>query len=66
MNPSGIEKLVCEDISRRQQVGIAKYGQTVADSPLGKREWLVHMYEELLDAAVYARRLIDEYDKHAE
>ncbi|UOF77722.1 hypothetical protein [Caudoviricetes sp.] len=39
-----------------------KYGLTVADNPLTLRAWLQHQYEELLDAAVYCRRAIEELD----
>ena len=62
IEPTGIEALVCEEIARRQQLGIAKYGTTVADNPLPLRDWLQHQYEELLDAAVYVRRAIAELD----
>ena len=31
IEPTGIESMVCEEIARRQQMGIAKYGTTVAD-----------------------------------
>lgn len=63
--PTGIEALVCEEITLRQQKGINKYGTTVADNNLSLREWLNHQYEELLDAAVYARRAIAEIDKQS-
>jgi len=66
MKPTGIESIVCEDIAKRQQLGINKYGTTVASNPLSLREWLQHQYEELLDAAVYARRAIAEIDKQGE
>jgi hypothetical protein len=59
---TGTEKRVCEDIERRQQAGMIKYGLTVADNPLTLRAWLQHQYEELLDAAVYCRRAIEELD----
>lgn len=62
IEPTGIEALVCEEIARRQRVGIAKYGTTVADNPLPLREWLQHAYEETLDKAVYLRRAIAEID----
>jgi hypothetical protein len=65
MNPTGIEAIVCEDIASRQQLGINKYGTTVADNQLSLREWLQHQYEELLDAAVYTRRAIAEIDANA-
>ena len=65
MKPTGIEALVCEEITLRQQKGINKYGTTVADNNLSLREWLQHQYEELLDAAVYCRRAIAEIDKQS-
>ena len=58
------ETLVCEDIKKRQQVGISKYGTTVSASSLELRWWLQHQYEELLDAAVYTKRAIQELDKN--
>jgi hypothetical protein len=39
-----------------------KYGLTVADNPLTLRAWLQHQYEELLDAAIYCRRALEELD----
>ena len=62
MKPTGIEQLVCDEIARRQQLGIQKYGTTVAENPLQLREWLTHLFEEQLDAAVYTRRAIAEID----
>lgn len=58
--PTGTEARVCADIARRQQLGIAKYGQTVADNPLSLIQWLQHAYEECLDQAVYLKRAIEE------
>ena len=60
LNVTGIEAVVCADIADRQRKGIAKYGTTVEQSPLELRAWLTHMYEELTDAAIYARRAIEE------
>lgn len=60
---SGVESAVCEDIAKRQQLGIQKYGVTVADNPLPLREWLQHAYEECLDQAVYLKRTISELDR---
>lgn len=59
---TGIESAVCADIAKRQQVGIAKYGKTVAENPLSLREWLQHAYEECLDQAVYLKRAISEIE----
>ena len=63
---TGTEALVCADIARRQAHGLAKYGTSVAANPLELRAWLVHLYEELLDAAVYTRRAIAELDAAAQ
>ena len=59
---SGIEAEVCNDVARRQRIGMNKYGVTVADNPLDLRQWLQHAYEECLDQAVYLRRAISELD----
>lgn len=63
INPTGTEKQVCEDIAKRQQFGLSKYGVSVADNPLRLRAWLQHAYEETLDKAVYLRRAIEQIDK---
>lgn len=60
---TGTEAAVCADIFKRQQLGIAKYGVTVADNPLHLRAWLQHAYEETLDQAVYLKRAIEELDQ---
>jgi hypothetical protein len=62
MNPTGIEALVCEEISRRQQFGINKYKTTVADNPLSLRDWLQHAFEEALDMSIYLKRAIVELE----
>lgn len=63
MTATGIEAKVCEDIARRQQFGLHKYGTTVAENPLELRQWLQHAYEEALDQAIYLRRAMAELDK---
>ena len=62
MKPSGIEAMVCEDITKRQALGIQKYGTTVAENQLTLREWLQHAYEETLDQAIYLKRAMQELD----
>ena len=57
---SGTEAKVCEDIAKRQQLGIAKYGKTVEGNNLPLRAWMQHAYEEALDLAIYLRRAMDE------
>jgi hypothetical protein len=56
------EALVCVDIRYRQQLGIKKYGVTVAGNPLTKQQWLQHAYEEALDLAIYLKRLMQEME----
>lgn len=58
--PTGTEALVCEDIAARQVVGIKTHGMTVAENPLTKAQWRQNFYEELLDAAIYLKREMQE------
>lgn len=60
--PEGTEARICTEIAARQQMGIAKYGTTVAENPLSLREWLVHAKQEALDQAIYLQRAIEEID----
>jgi hypothetical protein len=62
MEPTGTEARVCEDIARRQQLGISKYGTTVSENPLPLKQWLQHAYEETLDKAIYLKRSIEELE----
>lgn len=57
---SKIEDRVCEKIQQRAEVGKSKYGVTMERSDLNLVEWLTHLQEELMDAAVYVERLIKE------
>jgi hypothetical protein len=63
MTATGTEARVIEMIASRQRLGIAKYGQMVENNPLPLRQWLQHQLEELLDAAVYCQRAIEQMDK---
>jgi hypothetical protein len=56
------EALVCVDIRYRQQMGLQKYGTTVAKNKLTLRQWLQHSYEETLDNAIYLKRAMQEID----
>lgn len=50
-----IIEAVRQDLLQRSQVGIAKYGTTLAREDLGLRDWLQHAYEETLDKAAYLK-----------
>ena len=63
---TGTEAAVCADIARRQRRGIAKYGKTVIGNLLSFHQWLTHFYEELLDAAVYAKRIIHDHENQTQ
>lgn len=60
--PEGTEARICAEIAARQQMGINKYGTTVAENRLSLREWLTHAKEEALDQAIYLQRAIEEID----
>lgn len=62
-NMSRIEDEVCKKIQQRAEVGKAKYRVTMERSDLNLVEWLTHLQEELMDAAVYVQRLIEEAQK---
>ena len=57
---TGIEAKVCQDIARRQKVGLAKYGVSLEQNPLGLLAWLQHSYEEKIDDLLYVRRAMEE------
>jgi hypothetical protein len=57
---TGIEAKVCQDIARRQMLGLAKYGVSLEQNPLGLLAWLQHSYEEKLDDLLYTRRAMEE------
>ena len=55
---SKIEDEVCNKIKARSEVGKEKYGVTMEEEILSMRQWLVHLQEELMDAAVYVEKLL--------
>lgn len=59
---TGIEADVCEDIQKRRERGLKKYGVSVANNPLPLKAWLQHAYEETLDQAIYLKRAIQEME----
>ena len=58
---SKIEDEVCKEIQARAKRGLNKYGVSMERDDLNITEWLQHLLEELLDAAVYVKRLQQEY-----
>ncbi len=56
---SKIEEQVCEKILQRSEVGKKKYGVSMEEEVLSIRQWLIHLQEELMDAAVYVEKLLE-------
>lgn len=57
---SKFEEKVIDKIRSRAEVGKKKYGTTMEREDLSLIEWLTHLQEELMDAAVYVERLIED------
>src|SRR3954468_7774177 len=53
-----IVEAVRADLLERSRRGIATYGTTLARTDLTQEDWRRHLYEELLDACCYLRRLM--------
>lgn len=58
-----IADLVCEDIQKRKELGLRKYGTPL--QAFNGRNALKDLYEELLDATKYCKQLLVEMEKHA-
>jgi hypothetical protein len=54
---SEIEEAVIATIRARRERGRAKYGVTMERGDLSLVDWLTHLQEELLDAAIYVEKL---------
>ena len=48
----------------RSQRGIEKYGTMLTRTDLDFIDWVTHLQEEMLDAALYCERLKHEYKKN--
>ncbi len=59
---SSIEEKVIAEIRQRAKKGEAKYGTTMDRDDLSFVEWVQHLKEELMDAVVYAQKIIDACD----
>jgi len=57
---SRFEEQVCAKILERAKVGKRKYGVTMEREDLNLHDWLTHLQEELMDAAVYVERLMED------
>ena len=51
---------ISADLKKREEKGIKTYGTTLDNADLNKEQLLNHLYEELLDAAFYIKKLIND------
>lgn len=51
---------VCEDLQKRSEFGLKKYGVSLERKDLALVDWLEHAYLEALDHANYLKRAIME------
>jgi hypothetical protein len=61
---SKIEEQVIEKMRDRADVGLNKYGTTMERDDLSFAEWMIHMQEEMMDATIYAQRIINMIETH--
>ena len=64
---SEIEDEVCRKIQERAELGLSKYGVTLADDTLSIDELLTHAQEEAMDFAIYietVKRKMEEFRLH--
>lgn len=54
---------VINDLQQRELKGVETYNTTMDRTDLTQQEWLQHLYEELLDASLYTKKLIKTFDK---
>lgn len=54
---------VVMDMIMREKRGYIEYKQTMDRTDLTQREWLQHAYEEVLDLALYLKKVLGDYEK---
>jgi hypothetical protein len=63
--PDPIVEAVRTRLLARSLIGIEKYDTNLMRSDLSRADWLRHLQEELLDAALYVERLLWEEERDA-
>ena len=56
-----VEKVITQ-LRAREEQGMSKYGVNTERTDLSTLEWLQHLQEELMDAAVYIEKLKSEME----
>jgi hypothetical protein len=54
-----IHDRLCDEIKQRRAMGLKKYGVSLKDATLSRKQLLQHAKEEALDMAEYLQTLID-------
>lgn len=52
-----IVQSIIDKFNKRSEIGIKKYGTTLDKNILTFDEWLTHLQEELMDAALYIEKI---------
>lgn len=63
MDKDSIVESVRQDLLDRSKLGIKKYNTTLDREDLNVGDWITHAYQELLDGALYLKRLHKELGK---
>jgi hypothetical protein len=66
MTSDPIVESVRKRLALRSEEGQRKYGTTLMRNDLNLLDWLRHLQEELLDAALYVERLIADESRHSD
>jgi Trm5-related predicted tRNA methylase len=61
-SPDSNVEAVRQELLKRSVRGLEKYGVTTNRTDLSVLQWLTHLQEELMDAAIYIERLKGEYN----
>lgn len=61
-SPDSNVEAVRQELLKRSVKGLEKYGITTNRTDLSVLQWLTHLQEELMDAAIYIERLKGEYN----
>jgi hypothetical protein len=56
--PDPVTETIRIELLQRQRFGWTKYGIGLGRADFTMKDWLKHLYEELLDAAQYSKRLM--------
>lgn len=63
VTPDKVVRSVMKDLNERSNLGVNKYGTTLDRDDLNTSDWAQHLYEELLDASLYIKKLINKLNE---